>query len=408
MKRRSTISPKNFLDTVFFCNQANSPSLSEYSIDLAQQGTHVSKQAIDKRFNEHTKAMLSNLLQDVIVHQLPAKTDGKGYRNLFTDIRIMDSSEFNVSKRAATVFPGYGGEGREAIVQIQFEYQLFGGKVTTLSVGSALDSDSAEGMKTIDQIPTQTLLLRDLGYSSPKAFRELGKRGLYFISRAKSQWNFYTFQDGKYHQITTANIIYRLKHARGKYIDLEVFVGEQVRTPVRLIANLLSDEQKKKRLKKKSANRKLGKDALESIGLNLFVTNVEGHKCSAHEIYELYTLRWQVELVFKAWKSVMRIHKIHCMNPIRLECIILIKLLWVMLNWSIVQCLKQVTRLDLSYHKAMRTLMSRSQTISRAIMENLELFERWLCRLIEICKLHNIKEYKKQGNKAMAKIQCQR
>ena len=131
MKRRSTISPKNFLDTVFFCNQANSPSLSEYSIDLAQQGTHVSKQAIDKRFNEHTKAMLSNLLQDVIVHQLPAKTDGKGYRNLFTDIRIMDSSEFNVSKRAATVFPGYGGEGREAIVQIQFEYQLFGGKVTT-------------------------------------------------------------------------------------------------------------------------------------------------------------------------------------------------------------------------------------------------------------------------------------
>lgn len=408
MKRRSTISPKNFLDTVFFCNQANSPSLSEYSIDLAQQGTHVTKQAIDKRFNEQTKAMLSNLLQDVIAHQLPAKTGGEGYRRLFTDIRIMDSSEFNVSKRAATVFPGYGGEGREAIVQIQFEYQLFGGKVTTLSVGSALDSDSAEGMKTINQIPAQTLLLRDLGYSSPKAFRELSKRGLYFISRAKSQWNFYTFKDGQYRQITTANIINRLKHARGNYIDLEVFVGEQVRTPVRLIANLLSDEQKKKRLKKKSANRKLGKDALESIGLNLFVTNVEGHKCSAHEIYELYTLRWQVELVFKAWKSIMRVHKIHCMNPIRLECIILIKLLWVMLNWSIVQCLKQVTRMDLSYHKAVRTLMARSQTISRAIMENLELFERWLCRLIDICKLHNVKEYKKNGNKTMAEVQCQR
>lgn len=395
------------MDTVFFCNQASSPSLTEYSIDLAQQGTHVSKQAIDKRFNEHTKVMLSNLLQDVIRHQLPTKANSKGYQRLFTDIRIMDSSEFNVSKRAAAVFPGYGGEGREAIVQVQFEYQLFGGKVTTLSVGSALDSDSAEGMKTIDQIPAQTLLLRDLGYSSPKAFRELGKRGLYFISRAKSQWNFYTFEDGKYSQITTANIIDRLKHAPGKYIDLEVFVGEQVRTPVRLIANLLSDEQKKKRLKKKSANRKLGKDALESIGLNLFVTNVEGHKCSAHEIYELYTLRWQVELVFKAWKSVMRVHKIHCMNPIRLECIILIKLLWVMLNWSIVQCLKRVTRLDLSHHKVVRTLMCRSQTISRAIMENLELFEPWLCQLIEICELHNIKEYKKNGNKAMANIQCQ-
>jgi hypothetical protein len=406
MKRKSSISPKKFLDTVFFCNQANSPSLAEYSIDLAQQGIYVTKQAIDKRFNDQTKAMLSNLLQDAIAQQLPTKTAGKNYQSLFTDIRIMDSSEFNVSKRAATVFPGYGGEGREAIVQIQFEYQLFGGKVTTLSVGSALDSDSNEGMKMIDQIPAQTLLLRDLGYSSPKAFRELTKRGLYFISRAKSQWNFYTFQDGQYSQITTASIIKRLKHARGKYIDLEVFVGEQVRTPVRLIANLLSREQKKKRLKKKSANRKLGKDAMESIGLNLFVTNVESHKCAADEIYDLYTLRWQVELIFKAWKSVMYIHKIHCMNPVRLECIILIKLLWVMLNWSIVQWLKQVTQLDLSHHKAVRTLMSRSQAISRPIMENLKLFEHWFYRLIEICRRHHIKEYKKQGNKTMAVLNC--
>ena len=404
-KRKSAIAPKEFLDTVFFCNQTNSPSLSEYSIDLAQQGTHVSKQAIDKRFNEQTKSMLSNLLQDVMGHQLSTKAEGNRYRSLFTDIRIMDSSEFNVSKRAAKVFPGYGGEGREAIVQIQFEYQLFGGKVTTLSIGSALDSDSTEGMKTIDQIPAQTLLLRDLGYSSPKAFRELGSRGLYFISRAKTQWNFYTFQDGQYHQITTANIIDRLKKSGNTYIDIEVFVGEQVRTPVRLIANLLSEEQKLKRLKKKSAKRKLGKDALESIGLNLFVTNVEEHKCCAQEIYELYTLRWQVELVFKAWKSVMHVHKIHCMNPNRLECIILIKLLWVMLNWSIVQCLKQITRMDLSYHKVMRTLLARSQSLSRAIMENQEMFKRWLGQLIEICKLHNVKEYKKQGNRIMEKIQ---
>lgn len=379
--------------------------MSEYSIDLAQQGTHVSKQAIDKRFNEHTKAMLSNLLQDVIGHQLSTKTDGGGYRNIFTDIRIMDSSEFNVSKRSATAFPGYGGEGREAIVQLQFEYQLFGGQVTTLSVGSALDSDSIEGMKTIDKIPAKTLLLRDLGYSSPKSFRELSKRDLYFISRAKSQWNFYSFEDGLYRQITTSDIIDKLKKSGNKYIDLEVFVGEQVRTPVRLIANLLSDEQKKKRFKKKSANRKLGKDALESIGLNLFVTNVETHKCCAHEIYQLYTLRWQVELVFKVWKSVMRIHQIHCMNSIRLECIILIKLLWIMLNWSIMQCLKQITRLDLSYHKIMRTLMGRAQSISRAIMENQKLFKLWLCQLIEICKLHNVKEYKKQGNRTMAEIQ---
>jgi len=53
----------------------------------------------------------------------------------------MDSSEFNVSKRAR-YFPAMVVKGAEAIVRIQFEYQLFGGKVTTLSIGSALDSDN--------------------------------------------------------------------------------------------------------------------------------------------------------------------------------------------------------------------------------------------------------------------------
>jgi hypothetical protein len=49
--------------------------------------------------------------------------------------------------------------------------------------------------------------------------------------------------------------------------------------------------------------------------------------------------------------------------------------------------------------------LARSQSLSRAIMENQEMFKRWLGQLIEICKLHNVKEYKKQGNRIMEKIQ---
>lgn len=347
--------------------------------------------------------MLSSLLEEVMAHQLSIRYDKKVHKNWFTDIRIMDSTEFKVSKRAAATFPGYGGEGREALVQIQFEYQLLGSKVTRLTIGSALDSDSIEGMKTLDTIPARTLLLRDLGYSSPKAFKELSHRNLYFISRAKSQWNFYILQDGKHHLLTTADIINRLNQTSNKYLDLEVFVGEQVRTPVRLIANLLTKAQKKKRLKTKSANRKLGQDALESIGLNLFVTNVEHEKCAANEIYELYTLRWQVELIFKTWKSMMQLHKIHDMNSVRLECIILIKLLWVMLNWSIVYYIKNLTKLDLSYHKATRTLQTRSNRLCLVIIQSQKLLTEWLIALCHLSKIHHVKEYKK-GSKPISNI----
>jgi hypothetical protein len=64
----------------------------------------------------------------------------------------------------ADSFPGYGGTGREAIVQVQFEYEILGGKVTQLTVGSALNSDYIEGMKHLDKVPSKALLIRDLGY----------------------------------------------------------------------------------------------------------------------------------------------------------------------------------------------------------------------------------------------------
>lgn len=369
-----------------------------------QGGVKVSKQALDKRFNYKTKALLTSLLQEVLAQQISyASVKQNDMQNWFTNIHIMDSSEFSVSKKTADIFPGYGGKGRESLVQIQFEYQLFGSKVTELSIGSARDSDNKEGMKNIDKVPPKTLLLRDLGYFSPKAFKDLANRDIYFISRAKSQWSFYTSQNGKLTRLTTADIIKKLKNQKEKYLDLDVLVGNQNRTPVRLVANLLTNKQRKERLKRKSANRKLGTDALESIGLNLFVTNVERNKCAPSQIYDLYTLRWQVELIFKTWKSVMQLHKIHPMNATRLECVILIKLLWVMLNWSILNHLRTLTKQDLSFHKLTHTLQSRSKTLTLSILQNKNKLLKWTMDLYCISQQHHEKEYKK-GRKKVGEI----
>lgn len=398
------ISPKAFLETVFFCNSQNSPSLTEYSIDLEHHGANrVSKQAINERFNDRTRDMLTYILQDVISKQLSRKPILSGYANHFTDIHIMDSTEFVVSKKVASTFPGYGGEGKEAIIQIQFEYQLLGSKVTELAIGSALDSDPKAGMKNIDKISPQSLLIRDLGYFGPKAFKELTQKNLYFISRAKSHWNFYTKEDGRMKQLTNAEIIQKLKDQKEKYLDMDVYVGAQERSPVRLVANLLTQEQAAIRMKKKSANRKLGKDAMESIELNLFLTNVEREKCDTVTIYELYTLRWQIELIFKTWKSVMNIHKIHAMNATRLECIILVKLLWVMLNWTILNQIKELVNKDISFHKLTGTLNSRSKKLTISILENEDLLYDWLIELGKISIIHHQKEYKK-GSREVPQI----
>lgn len=394
-QRTSTISPESFLNTVFFSNAQSCPTLSEYSIGLSYEASiHVSKQAIDKRFNEHTKEMLIYILKQILSKQLKKK--GTSSHDHFSEIRIQDSSEFVAPKNLADVFPGYGGVGREAIVQLQLEYELLGGKITELSYGSARDSDAVEGMKNINQIPPKALLIRDLGYFSPKAFEEIRKRDAYFISRCKTQWSMYEKRDEQLVPLTIADIKQRLQCHTGKYLDLDIYVGSKVHSPVRLIASKLPEEQTQKRLKKKRDNKThLSKLVEESASLNLFVTNVEREVCVASQIHNLYRLRWQIELIFKTWKSIMQLHKIHSMNAIRFQCVLLIKLIWVMLNWSLLQLLEEKESYELSLHKLSRTLVSSVLPLTLKLIQDQKAFFEWLMLLQQISWRHHSKEYKK-------------
>jgi len=113
---------------------------------------------------------------------------GKANTNAFAGIRVMDSTEINVGKNASDKYPGYGGLGREGIASIQFEYDLLSGETTQLSIGSSLDSDVKEALKSLNDIKKGTLLLRDMGYNSLANLLEYNKRGLYYISKVKPQW----------------------------------------------------------------------------------------------------------------------------------------------------------------------------------------------------------------------------
>jgi len=419
LKRKSTINPLTFLESVFFRSQGCSPSLSELAIDLQKNGSKaVSKQAVDKRFNGCTEAMLRKLFSlvsgDQIKLKAPLSPDkqniGRCDSKYFTQIRIMDSTEFLVSKKAAAVFPGYGGKGREAIVQLQYEYDILNHEITQLSLGSALDSDAIEGMKEIDQVPKGSLLIRDLGYNNPKAFKELAKRELFFISRAKFQWSiFIKGENGKLIRLTALQILDRLKELKKqneKYLDIEVWLGDQARTPVRLIANLLTEEQTNKRIeiKRNRNGSRLSADQQALASLNLFVTNVPKADYDAQSMYQLYSLRWQIELIFKTLKSVMKLHQFHSMNATRLTCVILIKLLWVLLNWQILALVRRVSGSEISFHKLCQTLTSRSLQLRSETLKNRQKLKEWLLEIVGISLRFHLKEYKKGTENILIKL----
>lgn len=70
---------------------------------------------------------------------------------------------------------------------------------------------------------------------------------------------------------------------------------------------------------------------------NTFITNVERKSLQAKMIRKVYYLPWQIELVFKTWKSNLQINKLKRVKKERLECQLLARLPWALLNWRLLQ-----------------------------------------------------------------------
>ena len=125
------------------------------------------------------------------------------------------------------------------------------------------------------------------------------------------------------------------------------------------------------------------------FSINLFITNIEREKCDTVSIYELYRLRWQIELVFKTWKSVLKFDQFHPMNALRLECMILLKLIWVILNQTIFLFMQNFSDIELSFHKVAKTV---SQYVRIEMIRIPIELEKWLTKTAS----KHLKKYKKE------------
>jgi IS4 transposase len=115
------------------------------------------------------------------------------------------------------------------------------------------------------------------------------------------------------------------------------------------------DEVKQQRLeqyRKSHANQsKKGKpwqmtDEKEFLcGYNLYLTNAPEHKLPDEQVLLIYGLRWQIELLFKIWKSLLFIDKIEGMNIFRFECFLYGRLIFVLLSTELLSFIKS-TLLD--------------------------------------------------------------
>jgi len=303
----------------------------EFDVDMR-------KQSLDERYNTDAVRFMRSCLERLLNLSNPF-LDGSGLHKKWACISLTDSTSYKIPSHFSAFYKGYpnGGEG---ILKLQLNYDLLSGHLFDLSVHGGKDSDCRYQKESGEKFKSNGLYIRDLGYFDTAHFYDLDKQGAYFISRSKSNQNYYAKDEkGEYEKI---NIEAYLPNT-DKQVELkDVYVGTaKKRVKVRLIMERVPENVLQKRMAKlkrassKQSKRQISAERRKMSQYNIFITNTTEEDLPMDQIRMVYTLRWQIELIFKIWKSVFDIDKVKNMSIFRFECHLYAQLINIVLTMFI-------------------------------------------------------------------------
>lgn len=381
-RRASKLGGAAFVQAITFgCLQHAEPTLEDFAQAAAACGTPATPQAIDQRFGpaaaDCLQRVLAGALGQVIASQPAAVTLLQRFRGVY----LHDSTVVPLPEVFAQAWPGCGGRNatqNQAALKCQVRLDLCTGRLEGPVLQPGRTADLA-GLDGFEDVPAGSLWLADLGYFSLKGFATLGQRGAFWLSL----WQPGTVllqPDGQRLDVPAV-----LSQAQGPVVDRTVLAGAERRLVCRLVALRVSAEEARRRQRAARAHARKKGQRLTSQRLALchwtiHLTNLSGEQATAAEIETLRRSRWQIELLFKQWKSDGGLERSRSAKPDRVLCEVLGKLLAaVVQHWALLSsCWEEPSR---SLRKAARSVRGQAMSLAAALPEWTE-----LCRVLELIK----------------------
>jgi hypothetical protein len=348
---------------------------------VARAGSPLTAQALEQRFTEEAAVCLETVLKAAATAVIGAEEVGPSLLARFPAVWLLDSSTVRLPARFAAIWSG-SGEAGIAAVKLHTLLDLRWGQLQGPVLTPARQDDKRSPLLPASLEPG-ALRVIDLGFYALKRLRAMGQAGAYWLCRAQSQTTLLT-PDGR---PWTVLALLRA-HKRQAVIDLPVTLGSSARVPARLIAFRLDGQTaaaRRRRLQKvtkRKRGRAVSPQRLALGAWDIAITNAPSELLSAEECRVLLRARWQIELLFKRWKSEGTIDASRSQQPWRILCELYAKLLGqVVLHWCSVlgawhlpdRSLWQVGRLVRDYSTELARALScrrRLGAVLRAVREN--------------------------------------
>jgi len=332
----------------------------------------MTREAMHARFTPQAEAFLETCLQYALKRGVndtrPIETS---LLNPFKRVLIFDSSSWDVDPHLADVLPGSGGGASAANCKLQVGYEYRHGELGFFKIDPGTRPDNAYTTQLPSILQAGDLALFDQGYFKLETLSQIANKGAFFLTRFLVKT---TLRDAVTSTpIELENALYRLP---GNMYQFQVVMGGRNGTPevrCRLIClrvgEQVANERRRRLLKEaKKKGRTPSQTHLALCDWSLLVTNVAEAVLPAEMAWRLYSLRWQIELLFKQLKSVLAIHRSQVRkNVSRLKCEIYGKLILAVLVHRIHAHLNSLfwnqAHRELSFDKFYKRIQERSFTI---------------------------------------------
>ncbi|MHB8929540.1 MAG: IS4 family transposase [Melioribacteraceae bacterium] len=297
--------------------------------------TTITKQALWKRMTGEQVQFLRKVFEAVFAQTIVKNMDISKCEKLkhFHNVYIEDSTHIQLNESMAAAYPGNKYWDRtnkrmgktKAILKIQATYNVITKQFIRFIIGNYRTNDQKLAGTIVQHAQGGDLVIRDLGYFSSKVFKLFLTKGISFISRLRMKVSLFSVKE------ETPIDLAKMLRKRG-IIDTNILISKEEKTPVRLIAFPVEDSIAitRRRKAKNQQKAKLTKEQSYLLGFHFFVTDVPSEKISIQDVALFYRIRWRIEIIFKSWKSCLRITDIQRdTNRYRLESYIYCMLMFI-------------------------------------------------------------------------------
>jgi hypothetical protein len=367
IRRQRQVTGAGFVQALVFGFLANpQATLEQLAQSAATVGIPISPQGLDKRCTQAAASCLQQVLEAALQQVVAAQPVAIPLLQRFNGVYLLDSTTITLPDALATVWQGCGGSttGSTAALKVQVLWNFTTGALRAVGLQDGRASDHRAPVQGV-VLPPACLRIADLGYFTLEQIATAQAYGSFVLSRWYPHTALFA-PDGMPLDLLTV-----LRDHAQPTLDWDVLLGSTPRVPRRLLAVRVPQEvadQRRRRIHQeaRTKGRAASAAALALADWTICVTTVPQPQLTVAEALVLLRVRWQIELLFKLWKSQGQVDTSRRQQPWRILCEVYAKLIsMIVLHWGLlVSCWSAADR---SMVKATQTVQAYALALGAAV-----------------------------------------